>query len=412
MLRVAMKSALAKKLRLFSTALSVMLGVAFLAGTLVFTDTIQRTFDNLFASVFENTDTYVRSATSVDLEMGGSQRGRLPESVVATVRGVDGVADAQALVQGFAQLVDAHGKAIGDPGRGAPTFGMSYGSGVMSPWNLTGGSRAPDPNELVVDKGSADKGHLRIGDTVTVLTQTGPHEFLLVGIARFGTIDSPGGASIALFDLATAQQMLVGHTGEIDAIMVAATNGLSETQLTARIAKVLPPDAEALTGSEITAEAQNDMKEGLNFFSTFLRCSQPSASWSPASPSTTRFRSSSPSGSGRWLSCGRSVRRPGRFFTPSSSKPCSLAYWPRCSDWSPVSAWPAGSSRCWPRSVSTSPPAARCSPRAPRSWPLSSAWWSPSARPCSRRGARRVCRPSPPSATSLWISAASRGAVS
>ena len=72
---------------------------------------------------------------------------------------------------------------------------MSYVGGALSPWQLTAGSAAPGPGQLVIDKGSADKGHFSIGDTVTVLTQTGSQQFSLVGIARFGTADSPGGAS-------------------------------------------------------------------------------------------------------------------------------------------------------------------------------------------------------------------------
>ena len=103
MFRLAVKSALAKKRRLFGTALSVMLGVAFLAGTLVFTDTIGRTFDDLFAGIYDDTETYVRSETSVELDQGGSQRGRMPRVGRRTVAEVSGVADAQGLVGGYAQ---------------------------------------------------------------------------------------------------------------------------------------------------------------------------------------------------------------------------------------------------------------------------------------------------------------------
>ena len=270
MFRIALKSALTKKLRLFSTALSVILGVAFLSGTLVFTDTIKRTFNDLFADVFADTDSYVRSATTVDLGMGNEQRGRIPESVVDTVRTVPGVDDAQGVVQGFAQLVGSDGKAIGDPGRGAPTFGMNYVSGAMSPWQLTEGSRPPGPGELVIDKGSADRGDLEVGDSVTLLTQTGPHQLPLVGTARFGSIDSPGGASVSLFDLATAQTLLIGGAGQIDAVMVQAVDGVTQDVLTARLAAVVPDGTEALTGNAITEETQNNIEEALGFFNTFL----------------------------------------------------------------------------------------------------------------------------------------------
>jgi putative ABC transport system permease protein len=266
----ALKSTLAKKLRLFSTALSVTLGVAFLAGTLVFTDTIQRTFDDLFADVFQHTDSYVRSTNVVDMEFGGSQRGRMPESIVDRVAAVDGVADAQPLVQGFAQLVASDGDPIGKPGEGAPTFGMNWIDGALGSWTLTEGSRPPGPGEVVVDQKSADDGGFALGDTVTVLTQTGPHELVLVGTARFGSADSPGGASVSNFDLATAQELLLGGVGMVDAVMVDAVAGVSEDDLTARITAVVPAGVEALTGTAITDEAQDDMKEAMSFFDTFL----------------------------------------------------------------------------------------------------------------------------------------------
>jgi len=270
MWRLALKSTLAKRMRLFSTALSVLLGVAFLAGTLVFTDTLRRTFDDLFADVFAETDSYVRSTESLDLGFGQTERGRISDSLVAEVRAVDGVADAQGIVEGYAQVVGKDGKPVGDPGNGPPTFAMTYGSGPMSPWHLTAGSRAPGPGELAVDKATADKGDLKIGDTVTLLTQTGPHELRLVGTVLFGTIASPGGASVSLLDLATSQQLLLGGPGEIDAIMVDARPGVSEDELTARISAMLPDKVEALTGTQITQESQSTMRDAMSFFNTFL----------------------------------------------------------------------------------------------------------------------------------------------
>jgi putative ABC transport system permease protein len=122
----------------------------------------------------------------------------------------------------------------------------------------------------VVDKKSADDGGFEVGDTVTVLTQTGRHDLLLVGTARFGSADSPGGASVSNFDLATAQEVLLGGVGMVDAVMVDAAAGVSEDVLAARIADVLPAGVEVLTGTAITEEAQNDIEEGMSFFNTFL----------------------------------------------------------------------------------------------------------------------------------------------
>ncbi|HEY3485478.1 MAG TPA: ABC transporter permease, partial [Ilumatobacteraceae bacterium] len=270
MLRLALKNTFARKVRLISTGLAVILGIAFLTGTLVFTDTIKRTFDDLFADIYDETDSFVRSSTSVSPEFGADVRGRIPGSVLATVADVDGAADAQAVVQGFAQVVDHDGNPIGKPGEGAPTFAMSYVSGAMSPWQLTDGSRAPGPGELVLDKGTADRADLAIGETVVVVTQTGPHELPLVGTARFGSADSPGGASVSIFDLATAQEVLLGGADELDAVMVDAADGIDEAELTARVNSVLPAGIEAITGTEITSETQDAMRDGLSFFNTFL----------------------------------------------------------------------------------------------------------------------------------------------
>ncbi|WP_116998085.1 ABC transporter permease [Desertimonas flava] len=270
MLGMTLRSMFARKRRMVSMALAVVLGVAFLAGTLVFTDTISRTFDDLFADIYDDTDTIVRSATGIEVEMAGEQRGRIPQSTLSTVQGVAGVADAQGFVQGFAQLVDHDGDAIGNPGQGPPTLGMSYLSGRLGPWTLTQGSRAPGPGELAIDRKSARDGDLELGDLVTVITQTGAHEFPLVGIVRFGSVDSLAGASVALFDLTTAQQVLIGDVGELDTIMVAAEPGVSEEEVTERVAGVLPDGQEAVTGAEMTEEQQDYVADAMGFFTTFL----------------------------------------------------------------------------------------------------------------------------------------------
>lgn len=270
MFALAVRSILAKKMRLLSTAVAVLLGVAFLSGTFVFTDTIRRSFDDLFADVFERTDSYVRSTESLDLGFGQTQRGRMDGAVLDVVRPVDGVADVRPVLQGFAQLVGSDGEPVGDPGRGAPTFAMSFVAGPLSPWQLTSGSREPTGDEVVVDVGTADAGGVAVGDEVTILTQSGPHELTLVGTARFGSVDSPGGASVMLVDLPTAQRFLLDGADEIDAVMVDAAAGVDQEELTARIAAVLPDGTEAITGDAIVAETQDAIGAGLSFFNTFL----------------------------------------------------------------------------------------------------------------------------------------------
>ena len=228
MFKLALKSTLAKKRRLFSTALSVMLGVAFLAGTLVFTDTIGRTFDDLFAGIYAETDTYVRAQSERRAGVAAASAAACPSSVVATVAAVPGVADAQAFVGGYAQIVDADGDAIGNPGRGAPTLGMSYVAGALEPVAADRGQHA--------HRDRARSSSTRAAPTPATCgsatpSPSSPRPALtssrLVGTARFGSVDSPGGASVAIFDLATAQQVLLGGIDEIDAVMVDAAPGVS-----------------------------------------------------------------------------------------------------------------------------------------------------------------------------------------
>src|SRR3954453_20712697 len=126
MLRTTIKTLLARRLRLITTGLAVMLGVAFISGTLVLTDTVGKTFDNLFATVFQHTDAVVRGEKAFSSATFGDQRPRIDGALLVTVSAVPGVAAVDGGVQGYAQLVDKDGKAIGKPNNGPPTFGGSW----------------------------------------------------------------------------------------------------------------------------------------------------------------------------------------------------------------------------------------------------------------------------------------------
>src|SRR6476660_9276326 len=117
MFRLALKEIAAKKLRLVATAMAVVLGVAFLSGTLVLTDTVTNTFDTLLADAHAGTDAYVRGESPLDLAFGEA-RPRIDTAVVERLRQVDGVADVGVRVTGYAQVLDKHGKAVGSPDTG------------------------------------------------------------------------------------------------------------------------------------------------------------------------------------------------------------------------------------------------------------------------------------------------------
>jgi putative ABC transport system permease protein len=269
MFRVALKAALFSKRRLVGTGLSIVIGIAFLAGTFVFTDTIKRTFDSLFANVYKTTDAFVRSSNELDIGFGQKLYDRVPESVLSDIKSVDGVADAVPDVTGFARLIGSNGKPIGVE-NGSPNFGSSVVESPLIPWKPIGASRFPSgPNELMVDAGSAKKGKLKLGDQVSVVSQGGTRAFTLVGIVRFGNADSPGGATFALFDVPTAQSF-VGKPGEIDAVLVSAKPGVSQRELADRLQQKLGTETSVLTGTEIIRETQKALQTGMSYFNILL----------------------------------------------------------------------------------------------------------------------------------------------
>ncbi|MGH9280051.1 MAG: ABC transporter permease, partial [Acidimicrobiales bacterium] len=271
MFRTALKGILARKRRLVTTALAVALGVAFMTGTLVLTATIGRTFDNLFADVYKNIDAVVRAQKAFDAPFGeGAQRGMVDASLVDTVRAVDGVKVAEGTVMGFARLVAKDGEPIGNPAMGAPALGGNWtDTKELNPFNLVEGQPPRADNEVVIDKKSATDGKLAVGDTTIALVQGPPQQVRISGIAKFGSVDSPGGASTVLFPTPVAQR-LIGEPGKFSSVDSVADEGLSQTELVARIQRVIPTGTEVLTGEEITEESQSEIRQGLSFFSTFL----------------------------------------------------------------------------------------------------------------------------------------------
>ncbi|HXJ65312.1 MAG TPA: FtsX-like permease family protein, partial [Actinomycetota bacterium] len=262
MWRATIKGLIAHKLRLALTALAVVLGVAFVAGTLVLTDTLGHTFDQLFSQVSQGVAVTVRGTSNF-----GNDRGRISDTLVPTIRGVEGVAQAEGVVQGYAQVVGKDGKAIVTGG--APTFGVNWVNAAQNPLTLRSGKAPAGPDEVAIDVGTADKGNLKIGDTVEILFEGPPQKFTLVGLTGFGTADNLAGATISAFDTATAQRVL-NSEGKFDSIDVAAAPGVSDIVLRDRVASVLPQGVEAVTGTKAAEENAQQVKDGLGFFKTAL----------------------------------------------------------------------------------------------------------------------------------------------
>ncbi len=269
MLRATLRSLLAHKLRLALTAFSVVLGVAFVSGTFVLTDTINRTFDQVFEEVSAGVDLSIRARSGFgDDTRPDAQRATVPAALVGAIAGVPGVAVAEGTVGGFAQPVDAQGKAVTTGG--APNLGFNWGRiEQLNPREVRRGRAPSGPGEVMLDAVTAREHGFSLGQRLRVLTRSGAEEFTLVGTAGFGSADNLAGATLTIFDTPTAQR-LFGKEDAFDSVEVVAAPGVGVAQLRQRVAAALSPDVEVLTGSQVAEESADAVKSGLGFLSTAL----------------------------------------------------------------------------------------------------------------------------------------------
>jgi putative ABC transport system permease protein len=271
--RATLKSLLGRKLRLVLTALSIVLGVGFVAGTYVLTDTMSKAFDDLFTQASSSTDVVVRAESAFEgIEAGGggggSEREPLPQALVETVKAVPGVDVAEGGVSGYAKMVDP---ATGDPigSFGPPAIGLNWNEIANATLELRSGQPPSGPDEVVIDAATAKKYDLSVGQSIEIIFEGSVEEFRIVGIAGFGTADNLGGATLALFYTPTAQQVL-GKEGVFDEIDVVADEGVSDTELKTEIQDVLPKGVEAVTSTAVADEQSQQIKEALSFITIFF----------------------------------------------------------------------------------------------------------------------------------------------
>ncbi len=369
MLRVALRGLLAHKARMLLTFLAVALGVAFVGGVLVLTDTMNRAFDDLFADVYRNTDAVVRSDQKVESDFGPEVRGNIDEALLPDVEDADGVAGAEGVVGGYAQIIDRFGDPVGDPAFGAPTLGGNWSEiDELNPFNLAEGRAPRTDDEIVIDRASAKATDFVVGDDVEVQTRDGVGTYTVSGIARFGTADSPGGASYVLWTTDEAQRLLV-EPDKFSSIVAAADDGVSQEEVAANIRDALPADSgtQVVTGAEITNETQDSIKEGLSFLTYLL-------------PDLRRHRRvrrhlrdlqlvrdhRRPAHSGDGPPPGASAPAGARSAGRSWSRPPSSGSWPRSSG----SSWGWGWRRSWANCSSCPRGRWPCFPRrSPSPWP-------------------------------------------
>ncbi|MFF1704779.1 FtsX-like permease family protein [Streptomyces sp. NPDC058252] len=235
MLKATLRSFLAHKGRLLLSALAVVLSVAFVAGSLIFSDTVTRTFDRLFASTAADVTVEPKNDLSSQIPTGATQT--VPASLADRLTKVDGVAAAHvdAAVEN-ATVVDSKHDSVG-PTTGAPTIVTNWQVTERSPVKLTSGHEPKGDSEALLDADTAKKKHVRIGDTLTVRARPGPFQVRIVGIATF-TTTNPGAALIYL-DTPTAQTRLLGSPDAATSISLDAAPGVSDDRLKQRVAAEL-----------------------------------------------------------------------------------------------------------------------------------------------------------------------------
>ncbi|GHI09395.1 hypothetical protein AQI88_32000 [Streptomyces cellostaticus] len=235
MLKATLRSFLAHKGRLALSALAVVLSVAFVAGSLIFSDTVTRTFDRLFASTSADVTLEPKQDLRSPRTAGAVQT--VPAALTDRVAKVEGVAAAHADVSvENVVVVDSHDKSVG-PTTGAPTIATSWYVTHRSPVKLTSGHAPRGAGEALLDADTADKKHVRIGDPLTVQAQPGTFRVRVVGIATFTTTNP--GAALVFLDPAVAARELLGSADRATSISVDAAKGVTDAELKRRVGKAI-----------------------------------------------------------------------------------------------------------------------------------------------------------------------------
>ncbi|MFH8750822.1 ABC transporter permease [Streptomyces rimosus] len=251
MFRTALRNVLAHKARLMMTALAVLLGVAFVSGTLVFTSTVSSAYESSKQGGLAGVDAAVRPSSAT----GGTPGARpgLAQHLLGQAARTPGAASAAGSVSGFAALAGKDGKPVGE---GFRSSGANYSpgpDGKDARYPLRNGRAPAREGEVALDARTAGKAGFAVGDTVRLSVDGPVREARITGIFTTdeGTVNA--GGSLVLFDTATAQK-LYGLPGKFAEIAVKAAPGTSQEALRAALEKALPDGVDVLTGRQLAAE--------------------------------------------------------------------------------------------------------------------------------------------------------------
>ncbi|GGU90432.1 membrane protein [Streptomyces filipinensis] len=262
-LKTSMRNFFAHKGRMALSAVAVLLSVAFVCGTLVFTDTMNTTFDKLFQATAS--DVTVSAKGSSDTGQTTSRTGKppvIPASVLGEVRGAQGVKAAEGTVFSTSvTVVDAKKDKL-SPTSGAPTIVGSWNGNDARTMEITTGTAPKGPGQVMVDEDTADKHHLKLGDDIGMISVVGTHHARVSGIAAF-KVTNPG-AAIFYLDTRTAQRTLVGQTGVYTDVNVTAAQGVTDAQLKRNVTAALGHGYKVQTAKEVAAANQKSVEGFLN----------------------------------------------------------------------------------------------------------------------------------------------------
>ncbi|MEV0491664.1 ABC transporter permease [Streptomyces atratus] len=247
----------AHKGRMALSAVAVLLSVAFVCGTLVFTDTMNTTFDKLFAATSADVTVSPRAAQGADELPENGKPVTLPAAAVEQAGKADGAKTAEgAVVSLSVTVVDSHNKNMGSSS-GGPTIAGNWTQNELRSMEITSGHAPRGPTEVMVDADTADKHHLKIGDELRTIAVTGDIRARISGIASF-KVTNPG-AAVVYFDTATAQVKLLGKPDVFTHISVTAEPGVTDTQLKKNVATALGDSAPyKLQTQQEAADANKD----------------------------------------------------------------------------------------------------------------------------------------------------------
>ena len=271
MLRATLKSLLARKLRLLLSGLAVVLGVMFVSGAFVLTDTLGRSFDAVFADAYAEVDVSVEAKPKIDVSTaeGMPLSTPMPASVLDRIKAVPGVADAKGVVAADgARMIGSNGKVV--TSFGPPQLGQNW-LGESDLVEMREGRAPQADDEIVINAALAEAGKVKVGDRVGVLTLAPKKEFTLVGVFGYsGGRDSIGGANEVYFTTPVAQQLMLGKPDVFSNVSVQAADGTTPAALRDELARTLGADYQVKTGEQLAADASAGLKEGLSFFNKIL----------------------------------------------------------------------------------------------------------------------------------------------